>query len=113
MPFEEEAARRSRVIEVESDAVLRLCPPEDLIVMKAFADRLQDQPDVQRILIRQELSKSEATDIQNGRLLNWGGLCCKTLTFENCRHGSAGRALVGGERADGVLAECSPALRGA
>lgn len=29
LPFEEEAARRSRLIEVEPDAVLRLCSPED------------------------------------------------------------------------------------
>ena len=53
LPFEEEAARRSQLVEVEPDAVLRLCSAEDLIVMKAFADRLQDQLDVQRILIRQ------------------------------------------------------------
>lgn len=53
LPFEEEAATRSRLIEVEPDVVLRLCSPEDLIVMKAFADRLQDQLDVQRILVRQ------------------------------------------------------------
>ena len=53
LPFEEEAARRSQLVEVEPDAVLRLCSAEELIVMKAFADRLQDQLDVQRILIRQ------------------------------------------------------------
>jgi Nucleotidyl transferase AbiEii toxin, Type IV TA system len=53
LPFEEEAARRSQLVEVEPDAVLRLCSAEDLIVMKAFADRLQDQLDVQRILMRQ------------------------------------------------------------
>jgi hypothetical protein len=53
LPFEEEAARRSLLVEVEPGAVLRLCTAEDLIVMKAFADRLQDQLDVQRILIRQ------------------------------------------------------------
>jgi hypothetical protein len=53
LPFEEEAARRARLVEVEPDAVLKLCTAEDLIVMKAFADRLQDQLDVQRILIRQ------------------------------------------------------------
>ena len=53
LPFEEEATRRSQMVEVEPGAVLRLCSPEDLIVMKAFADRLQDQLDVQRVLIRQ------------------------------------------------------------
>ena len=63
LPFEEEAARRSRLIEVEPDAVLRLCSPEDLIVMKAFADRLQDQLDVQRILIRQGVENLDWTYI--------------------------------------------------
>jgi hypothetical protein len=63
LPFEEEAARRSRLIEVEPDAVLRLCSPEDLIVMKAFADRLQDQLDVERILIRQGVENLDWTYI--------------------------------------------------
>ena len=53
MPFEEHAVNRSQLIEVEPGAVLRLCSAEDLVVMKAFADRLQDQLDVQRILVRQ------------------------------------------------------------
>ena len=53
LPFEEEAARRAPLVKVEPGVVLRLCTAEDLVVMKAFADRLQDQLDVQRILIRQ------------------------------------------------------------
>ena len=51
--FEEHAVNRSQLIEVEPGAVLRLCSAEDLVIMKAFADRLQDQLDVQRILQRQ------------------------------------------------------------
>ena len=53
LPFEEHAVNRSQLIEVEPGAILRLCSAEDLVVMKAFADRLQDQLDVQRILLRQ------------------------------------------------------------
>lgn len=53
LPFEEHAVDRSHLIEVEPGAILRLCSAEDLVVMKAFADRLQDQLDVQRILERQ------------------------------------------------------------
>ena len=53
LPFEEHAVNRSQLIEVEPGAILRLCSAEDLVVMKAFADRLQDQLDVQRILARQ------------------------------------------------------------
>lgn len=53
LPFEEHAVNRSRLIELEPGAALRLCSAEDLVVMKAFADRLQDQLDVQRILVRQ------------------------------------------------------------
>jgi hypothetical protein len=53
LPFEEYAVDRSQLIEVEPGAILRLCSAEDLVVMKAFADRLQDQLDVQRILTRQ------------------------------------------------------------
>jgi len=53
LPFEEHAVNRSQLIEVEPGAILRLCSAEDLVVMKAVADRLQDQLDVQRILLRQ------------------------------------------------------------
>jgi hypothetical protein len=52
-PFEEHAVDRSQQIEMEPGAILRLCSADDLVVMKAFADRLQDQLDVQRILVRQ------------------------------------------------------------
>ena len=37
----------------EPGIVLRTCRPEDLIVMKAFADRLLDWHDIDGILIRQ------------------------------------------------------------
>lgn len=53
LPFEEHAVNRSQRIEMEPGAILRICSAEDLVIMKAFADRLQDQLDVQRILVRQ------------------------------------------------------------
>jgi predicted nucleotidyltransferase len=53
LPFEEEAIRRARMIELEPGAPIRLCTAEDLIVMKAFADRPRDCDDIRGILVRQ------------------------------------------------------------
>jgi len=41
-------------VEMEPGARVKICRPEDLIVMKAFADRPQDWLDVKGILIRQK-----------------------------------------------------------
>lgn len=53
IPFEEKALRRATCYEFVPGAVLRTCSAEDLIVLKAFADRAQDWLDVQGVLIRQ------------------------------------------------------------
>jgi len=53
LPFEEQAVRRARPVEVFPDRLLRLCTPEDLIVMKAFAGREQDWRDVRMTIVRQ------------------------------------------------------------
>ena len=53
IPFEESALKRATFFEFAPGAVLRTCSAEDLIVLKAFADRLQDWLDVEGILIRQ------------------------------------------------------------
>ena len=53
LPFEEKAIARSKKIEIEAAAALRLCTAEDLIVMKAFASRPMDWNDVRGILVRQ------------------------------------------------------------
>ncbi len=53
LPFEEAAVQRAKKIEVSSGVFLRLCTAEDLIVMKAFADRPLDWNDVKGIVIRQ------------------------------------------------------------
>ncbi len=53
LPFEEEAARRARDVECAPGIALRLCSPEDLVVMKVFAGRPEDWRDVEGIVIRQ------------------------------------------------------------
>ena len=53
LPFEETAVRRSIPVEYAPGIRLRTCSAEDLIVMKAFADRPQDRIDLRGILVRQ------------------------------------------------------------
>ena len=59
LPFEESAVGRSVIIEVEPSCFVRLCTAEDLIVMKAFADRVIDWHDVRGIIIRQGLGNPD------------------------------------------------------
>jgi len=53
LPFEESAVRRAVMVEYAPGILLRICSAEDLIVMKAFADRPQDRLDLRGILVRQ------------------------------------------------------------
>ena len=53
LPFEQQMIQRSRDAEYLPGVELRICSPEDLIVMKSFANRPQDWQDVSSILIRQ------------------------------------------------------------
>lgn len=53
LPFEESAIANAKRIELEPGAHLKICTAEDLIVMKAFADRPQDRMDLRGILVRQ------------------------------------------------------------
>jgi len=57
LPFEESAVGRSVMIEVEPGCTVRLCTAEDLIVMKAFANRVIDWHDVRGVLVRQGIGK--------------------------------------------------------
>lgn len=59
LPFESEMIDRAVMIEFEPDVVLRICTAEDLMVLKAFADRAQDRADVIGIARRR------------GRQLDW------------------------------------------
>jgi hypothetical protein len=53
LPFEETAVARSTLFTFPPDVPLRTCSAEDLLVLKAFADRPKDWLDVDGILIRQ------------------------------------------------------------
>jgi predicted nucleotidyltransferase len=53
IPFEDACIKRAVKVELEPGAMLRLCTAEDLIVMKAFANRPQDRVDLRGILVRQ------------------------------------------------------------
>ena len=46
LPFEAEMIARAADVEYEPDVVLRICSAEDLVVLKAFADRPQDRADL-------------------------------------------------------------------
>ena len=52
LPFEQEAVERAELVEAFPGVKLRFCTPEDLIVMKAFASRIQDWMDVRMTLVR-------------------------------------------------------------
>lgn len=53
LPFEESAIANAKQVELEPGAHLKICSAEDLIVMKAFADRPQDRWDLRGVLVRQ------------------------------------------------------------
>lgn len=53
LPFEERAVERATKFELSPTVSLNTCSAEDLIVMKAFANRERDWLDVESVLIRQ------------------------------------------------------------
>ncbi|HKR14458.1 MAG TPA: DUF6036 family nucleotidyltransferase [Pyrinomonadaceae bacterium] len=53
LPFEERMIDRSRNVEYLPGVELRICSPEDLIVLKSFANRTQDWQDVSSVITRQ------------------------------------------------------------
>lgn len=53
LPFEQMVVSRSSVFTFPPDVPLRTCSAEDLIVLKAFADRPKDWVDVDGVIIRQ------------------------------------------------------------
>ncbi len=52
--YEEGIVRRAVVFQFAESIWLRICDPEDLVVMKTFAGRDRDWTDIDGILIRQE-----------------------------------------------------------
>ena len=65
LPFETEAVKRARLIELEPGAPLRLCSAEDLIVMKAFADRPLDWNDIRGVIVRQGTKNLDWNYVRN------------------------------------------------
>jgi hypothetical protein len=53
LPFEESVVNRSSLFTFPPDVRLRTCSVEDLLVLKAFADRPKDWIDIEGIVIRQ------------------------------------------------------------
>ena len=53
LPFEERVVARSSLFVFPPDVPLRTCSAEDLLVLKAFADRPKDWVDVDGVIIRQ------------------------------------------------------------
>lgn len=59
LPFEESAVERSTLFTYPPDVALRTCSAEDLLVLKAFANRPKDWIDIDGVLVR------------HGNLLDW------------------------------------------
>lgn len=53
LPFEERLIDRSTAFAFAPGAVITTCSAEDLVVLKAFADRPQDWLDIEGIIVRQ------------------------------------------------------------
>lgn len=54
LPFEEAMIKRATLFEFEKDCSLITCSAEDLLVLKAFADRPKDWMDVESVIVRQQ-----------------------------------------------------------
>ncbi|MBI4503228.1 MAG: nucleotidyl transferase AbiEii/AbiGii toxin family protein [Gemmatimonadetes bacterium] len=65
LPFEADMIARAAEVEFEPGVALRICSAEDLLVLKAFADRLQDRADVAGIARRR------------GRGLDWDAVIAR------------------------------------
>lgn len=53
LPFEEEVVKRATTFEYLPKISLHTCSAEDLVIMKAFANRTQDWADVESIILKQ------------------------------------------------------------
>jgi hypothetical protein len=65
LPFEADMIARATDVEFEPGIALRICSGEDLLVLKAFADRLQDRADLVGIALRR------------GRRLDWDAIIAR------------------------------------
>ncbi len=53
MPYEDRLIERSTMWGIPGRGEIRTCSAEDLVVLKAFANRPQDWVDIQRVIVRQ------------------------------------------------------------
>lgn len=77
LPFEAEMIARATKVEFEPGIALRICSGEDLFVLKAFADRLQDRADLAGIAQRR------------GRALDWDAIVARLTPLAETK-GDAG-----------------------
>jgi len=73
IPFEEKMVARASRYEFLPGVSLLTCSPEDIIVLKAFADRGQDWLDVEGVLVRQK------------GLLDWGYILSELTPLVNLK----------------------------
>ena len=57
LPYEAMAVSRATAVEMLPGSVIRLCSPEDLIIMKVFAGRDTDLRDARSVIVRQQPSR--------------------------------------------------------
>jgi predicted nucleotidyltransferase len=77
LPFEAEMIARATEVEFEPGVALRICSGEDLFVLKAFADRLQDRADLAGIAQRR------------GQALDWDAIVVRLTPLAETK-GDAG-----------------------
>ena len=76
LSYEELAIRRAILVELLPDRSLRLCSPEDLVIMKLFAGRETDVRDARSVLVRQGLGA-----------LDWNYIEIQLAEFEGLKEG--------------------------
>ena len=64
LPYEERVVARSSLWGTPQSGTIRTCCAEDLMVLKAFADRPRDWEDIHTILIRQGQSVSRSLVVE-------------------------------------------------
>ena len=69
LPYEVAVVERSTPFEVERGASLAICSAEDLVILKAFADRPQDWLDIEGVIVRQQSALNRDLVIVNLRPL--------------------------------------------
>lgn len=69
LPYEAGVVERATPCEVEPDVSLTTCSAEDLVVLKAFADRPQDWLDIEGVVVRQQSALNRDQVLANLRPL--------------------------------------------